>query len=733
MSSELKYLPEFYANRISSKESEIKRLRAYIEELESLGKKLSVEYAEQISEKSGQVRRLTELLSEREDLGGNALKELNAKVKAQRDYLGSLSSSLGKKEQVNKDAIERLAEQLRAKNREIEKLRVTLVSQQRIEKRLDKNASEKSVAEDYGKGAVNEKELDRLRSCILELENSGKSLSAEYAEQISEKERQVRQLVNMLKLREESNRLLSEKLDSRTRTERDYVERIKSAISRKEEFNREVIEKLTEDFSRKNEEVDRLRDAAIRQERLVKRLESEIAEYVKRQESLEAFLREKDSMMNKLDKNFTQQLRNKEYEMEVLGSELRKQLDSKPAARSAEELAALKVKLGAKDEELNGILQELTNLKEQNRIALKRLDERQKLFVESEKTYNRLVNSLQLQHEKRAKELMSANSQREVELRTEIERLKAGQREKETLLAEKESRIDETLLQFSETSRRLLELKGSENAPDVERTLVGLKEKQEEIGKLLKEAEGRIREAVRKEQEVARREELLIKEQEAINAELSMLKNAGVEVRKDREYLKEKIRRYEVPAEKETKLEQPAEFGEETATEEAHSGYASEIQPETAEFAEALPVQEAVEEVKGKSEALEILRMPGKAEVAEEGTLPLLPVEPKAKMGAKKPLFRQAKSRVKQLPKPPIRSIRAKVERPKIREALMRQAERKEAFPEVSGYGEIHEIESIISIGLQHGDSIEQIKNSLEDSGYSKQTIEKAFSQSKKN
>ncbi len=741
MSSELKELSEFYANRVSSKESEIKKLRAYIEELESSGKKLSAEYAGQIAEKSRQVKQLTELLSARENFSENTLKNLNSKVVTQRDYLKSISSSLGKKEQVTKEAIDKLAEQLREKNRELEKLRVTLVSQQRIEKHLDKKASEKIAAADYGKGLGNEKELDRLRSYVIELENSGKRLSAEYAEQLSEKDRQIRQLVNMLKLREDSNRLLSEKLDSKTRTERDYVERLKGAISRREEFNHDIIEKLTADLSRKNEEVDRLRDAAIRQEKLVKRFESEVAEYRKRQESLEAFLHEKDSMKQKLEKNFAQQLRNKEYEIEQLGSDLRKQFDSKPAARNTEEISALKVKLGAREAELNGVLLEFTNLKEQNRIAMKRLDERQNLFVESEKTYNQLINSLQLQQEKRVKELMSANSQREVELRTELEKLKAGQREKETILAEKESRIDETLLQFSETSRKLLELKESEKSPDADRTLVGLKDKEAyllrkeaELGKLLKEADDRIKEAIKKEHEIERREDLLVKEQEAINSELSILKNAGVEIKKDKEYLKEKIRRYETP-EKETQLEQPALVGDETMPEEAPVAYESEIQPENAEITEASPVQEAVEEVKGKAETLEILRRPGKAEVIEEESLPMLTAEPEAKekKGVKKLLFKQAKSRVKPLPRPPLRSIKAKAERPKIREALMRQAEKKDSFPEVDGYGEIQEIESIISIGLQHGDSVEQIKNSLADSGYSKQTIEKAFRQVKKN
>ena len=60
------------------------------------------------------------------------------------------------------------------------------------------------------------------------------------------------------------------------------------------------------------------------------------------------------------------------------------------------------------------------------------------------------------------------------------------------------------------------------------------------------------------------------------------------------------------------------------------------------------------------------------------------------------------------------------------------KAAKQDAFPVASGYGEIEEITSIINIGLQHGDSVDQIKNSLESSGYSKKNIDQAFLQVKK-
>ena len=49
------------------------------------------------------------------------------------------------------------------------------------------------------------------------------------------------------------------------------------------------------------------------------------------------------------------------------------------------------------------------------------------------------------------------------------------------------------------------------------------------------------------------------------------------------------------------------------------------------------------------------------------------------------------------------------------------------------GYSEVEEILSLIDVALQHNDSIEQIKNSLLTSGYSKESIERAISQLKMN
>ncbi len=51
------------------------------------------------------------------------------------------------------------------------------------------------------------------------------------------------------------------------------------------------------------------------------------------------------------------------------------------------------------------------------------------------------------------------------------------------------------------------------------------------------------------------------------------------------------------------------------------------------------------------------------------------------------------------------------------------RADNQELFTEMGGYSEVDEIKSIAEVGLQHGDSIEQIRESLLVSGYSKQNL----------
>ena len=55
-----------------------------------------------------------------------------------------------------------------------------------------------------------------------------------------------------------------------------------------------------------------------------------------------------------------------------------------------------------------------------------------------------------------------------------------------------------------------------------------------------------------------------------------------------------------------------------------------------------------------------------------------------------------------------------------------------ELFSAIGGYSELEEIKSIAEVGLQHGDTLEQIKESLIATGYSKNNVEKVLSSVRK-
>ena len=611
-------------------------------------------------------------------------------------------------------------QQLNEKDREIKKLL-------RLVKSDDQKGKKDEIAEVYSKQLSSKKsEIEKLRRNISELRTLEKGLVP--SEELADRNVKIKKLLDILKLKEDENKKLSEQLDDKIIAERDYAGKIKSALTKKGRSDRVMFERLTNDIHEKKQETERLRTYTLSQDRIVRQLDNQVLEYKKHIDQLEIFLQEKDSVRDKLERNFSQQLKNKDYEIQQLAEDLKKQAGRKDLSLQ-DELVKLKTMLQTKESELDGLSKSFASVKEQNRIFSKRLEERQKLFVESENTYNKIVQSLREQHENRIRDVLHKSTRREIQLRAELDKLKVSQSEKEIAIADKQKDIDETLLQFAETSKKLLAIKDTEGYTDADVTAAQLKEKEAylkkkeiELTELLTEATEKVTEANKKESEIAKREEMLLQEQVALNSELSVLKSAGIQIGQDRKFLKEKIQDYSAPK----AIEQPTPIPE--AVEQPEQPEQPEVlpevveQPEFPEIAEQVeaPAPEPVTEQKEKDDVLGILRKPS-ANVEIE----------KPAVKGKEKGFKQSRSRSRILPKPPSRLIKAKVNRPKLKEALIKQAEREDAFPERGGYGELDEIKSIINIGLQHGDTIEQIKSSLNSSGYSKKNIDKAFQEAK--
>ncbi|MBI2137503.1 hypothetical protein HYU12_03220 [Candidatus Woesearchaeota archaeon] len=716
---------DFYGRKLASREREIDKLRGYIFQIESSGSKGVAEFRKLLDEKDREVEQLIQLLKSEESV--------NRQLSEQLDSLVSVSPApAAKRESSDAAAVSRLASQLKIKDSEVEKLRDSLAGQEVVVKELrgrlklagpSKSEHGDSKLSGFYAAQISsrDKEIERLRNYVLQLESAEASLSSGFSMRLEEKDAELKSLVSLLKSKESVNRQLSEQLESTISKDREYGMKIRDAILKKDRLSTDALSALKDELRLKDGELSRLRDALVAQERLVQQLGAQTIDSRKRIEVLSAFVDEKDMAIKRLESSFVQQLKNRDLESESLRKELKQQLSKRQGNHAVEELTRLKVQLEARESENSELASRISELREQSAVLRKRLDERQRLFVESESSLNELVRKIQEQHEARLKDVLQKASRREAGLRAELEMLKASTLEKETLVVEKQRKIDDTLMQFAETSKRLLELKGVDGSDllsvDLRKKEDYLLQKERELKDLLQEAGQKVKDSKEKEAELERRESMLLKEQEALNSELSVLQNAGVEIGRAKDFIKSKIAEYgsaseavpSLPVSRRSVYEQPSAVAE---------------SPAEGQVVESAPVV-AEEE---KAGVLEILRRGTSVQDAPEVQAMEKPVAPKNIKG----VFKEVKSKVKALPKPPLHIIKSKAERPKLREALVRQAEKQDAFPEESGYGEIDEVKSIIDIGLQHGDSIEQIRSSLESSGYSKQNIDKAFQLVKK-
>jgi hypothetical protein len=330
------------------------------------------------------------------------------------------------------------------------------------------------------------------------------------------------------------------------------------------------------------------------------------------------------------------------------------------------QLTELKQLLRVKEASYKELQADFSKLKEQNMHLLRKLETSKKFVNESEANYHKLLDEINAQHQEKIKEIIQRNSENEAKLHAEIETLKAKLQEKEILLAEKGGKIDEVLKEFSLRYKQLLQLRDLGGESEHLEELRNLKEREEKLKSLLKEAESRVQKAIEKEAAIERREQLLLREQEALNKQLDILKAAGLEIGKTKEYLKKKLSEVEAPTPTTTKTEKPPKI--ETM----------------ASVLEEVPAEEAVE-----------IPKPELAEVVE--------AEEVSVAKEKRPLFDPKK----------------------------KEEDKGEEFFNPASYSELDEIKSMIDVALQQGDSIQQIKKSLIDSGYSKANVEKALQQIK--
>lgn len=695
-------------------------------------------------------------------------------------------------------------------------------------------------------------ELERLRDYVTKLEEGENSLIRELTRQLATKDGEISRIAALYAKKEAENRKLSTAFEAHIISEKENAERIRALLLRKEQDTVSSTEQLRKELERKDAEVTSLRNSLIQtrqvsraelpdnsvylkqiqhlqkklqdreteanrlergfleEQKLNKsaqsRLKEQIASTASQLEELKSFLIEKENLVQNLEAAFEKRLAAKDEELR----RLKTAIEHKPATGLHREADRLRSELQVKEEASKMMAEEMAKLKEQSALIRRRLEERQRVFFESERAYEELIAKLREQHDMRVRQLVNEASQKEAALASALEEEKSKLKRETALIREKEKQIDETLQAFTTTSERLIKLGSAgqsaegaigveveamhERQKQLEEKSKYLESKESELKIMLSATEARIAELKAKEAETERKEQLLLQEQQAINRELDVLSNAGIEIGKSRQYLQQKLEQISsipLPVSSQSLQPQPPQTVGYLAQQEAQqpkpqpapwpAPHKAEQQETELGFTQSQGVQEAQEEEQLKTprfsgissaptevqEAVtELADEGGMAEAAKTATTTkaaiiqkqevksaaaskIKPIKltktqqrqlaKKAKLEAKRQLRQKLTVKPPQLQKQTAPSATpskpSQIAAPKEMAIGAREADGhtgQELFTELGGYSEVDEIKSIVEVGLQHGDSLEQIRESLLVSGYSKQNIEKALSGIKK-
>ncbi|MBI2580376.1 hypothetical protein HYV85_01060 [Candidatus Woesearchaeota archaeon] len=862
--------------QLSIKDNEISRIAALCAKKESENRKLSASFEANINSQKEYAERIKSILVKKEGETANLIEGLQKELEKRDAEIASLRSSLLERKRSADSSLPSLPEEnlpamqaatlqreLESRNRELKRFEKLLIDEQKLNAAVQ-NRLKQQILEMMG-------QAEQLKSFIVEKEKTIQSLESTFEGRLAAKDSELSHVKGLLhtpltaKEQLESSAQKSRKGEHQHHLEHTgrLVEHLKKELESKETeiislreqilkkskagsliasgagadfgypgFNSTQAELLLRNSEEKGRELKRLEKALFDEQKLNKsvqtRLKEQTAEMASQIEGLKSFIIEKEKLAQSLESAFEKRIAAKEEELR----HMKGVIHAKPETKLHKQADELKSELHIKEETAKLMAEEVAKVKEQSALLRKRLEERQRIFFESEKAYEELIAKLREQHEARLKAIVQESSQKEAALKVAVEEERVKMRQETVLMKEKEKQIDETIHAFATTSQQLIKLQGSgqlgemtagveietinERAKQLGEQAKYLESKEAELKALLTATEARITELKSKEVDVERKEQLLLREQEAIGKELDVLASAGVEIGRSKKYIQQKLEQiggFEQPSAQSQQAwqpQQPMQAPTEIAGEQQEQPFLSQAkqqnlfaekglsktgqQPSMQEMglgsragveeaqeeegidaprftgitseapgAAAGEVKDAIEEREdfAPTAAASIKKAPAAAAsasrkvkatitpkiktaaVAKAQKLPkkqnmlatgkLKPAVKKALKQKKRPLHQQPKQKLKPLQFLKKAAVAAK-EVPKglaLPEEL-RGKEGQELFTELGGYSELEEIRSIVEVGLQHGDSIEQIRQSLTVSGYSKKNIEKALGSIKK-
>ncbi|MBI3052131.1 hypothetical protein HYY74_06800 [Candidatus Woesearchaeota archaeon] len=703
-------------NRRRAKELEAlnKRLRDHILLRDSAQRGLVDEFKRQIAEKDSMIHRLTSELDNALAGSGekDSLKLRVASLESENKKLASkgraLESGLELMQHVKEKDSQSRVQALSARIAELERLNSEL-SQRTDSFRPVMQPKKPDVEVLALRNKVAELEgLNRkLRDHILLRDSAERAMIEEYRQQMAQKDELLKAL-DSSKLESDSARFsensalfatglqkaqqASSILKAQIETKEDEIEKLKQAHDSKEKSYEALCTQLTAQLKERSFEVERLKAFVSQREALYQSVEAE----------LEKEIAKKDALLRKHEVS-----RPAEHVIE-----LEEQIAHSRQVITLKEAAAKRAFLDS------------VRLREKNSGLEADLKEVKTAFESSKQDYERLLSRLKAESDRSIKALITDYSSREAMLRAENEKLKSEVSRKQLELGEQSRKIDAAITEFRARSDQIIQLRPITQvtpapepaAPDttVQSQTPRHIQTEEQLNDYAKKARAlreslfkKDRELISRENEMKRREEQLSLKDSELNTMLGVVERRFAELQQREESLS---RQEQILLKQQEALNKELNSMPEAKPAEMRPAIASiKAEPEI-KIAGPEPKQRPKPIVKPAiiKQAVSV--------VAQEQPVQQLPKEQPKDRG---PLLMEELETVQRI-------IPIKASSQKVVPAPKQDAEIDLASQSI-GYHEVDEIAAMADVALQHNTSVEQIRKSLAASGYSKESIEKAF------
>ncbi|MBI3033610.1 hypothetical protein HYY72_00425 [Candidatus Woesearchaeota archaeon] len=542
--------------------------------------------------------------------------------------------------------------------------------------------------------AVELEELNRnLREHILLRDSVERAMGEEFGSQLRQKDEIIKRLQefsSLVKAEDKGIQGLRREIDSELGIYKNQIDALKSRVLEKEN----ELKRLEGHYRDKEQSYDDILIA----------LKQQLSEKSMEVEKLKSFVAEREQISQRIEEQLQRDLASREAEL----SDLRRLRADRDSLRLLREVEQLRQVLKLKEVSGKRLFLELAKARSLQADLEKQLDAGKADYDRIKSYYEKIVASVRRDGENAVKSLLSDYSSRDASAKADIERLKAELLLKESQIQVQKQRIDDVIREFNIKSQQLFSIRehGSliadprqiESFEKAKRELEEYGAKAESVKELL---ERRDAEISQKAVELGKREEEILSKESEIKGLLA------------------------VTEQKLNALDEKGGF-------DAH---------------EAKPVVvvnksniESVIEAHSKEPAGNVSQVAGKPgepyKVVELINEPLPPVQVMPEQ-LEEPLA-DMKLKQDKLVKPVLSALAVASSKPQDKTApSFRIPDDKPVAKKVEmdinlqeqtlGYPEHEEIASMIDVALQHNESIEQIKQSLLSSGYSRENIEKAL------